>query len=108
MSFNIFKYQVNYCLLNKEDLELERLTKQRESKNFAPLTNITNLKENNERFFEMKSEYENKISNQLLTKLKNTEDLPLFPTRIKESNEIKSKSKQKQNKSNSKNKNKKK
>ena len=96
MSFNIFKHQVNYCLLNKEDYELERLTKQRENKNFAPLTNITNIKENNERFFEMKHEYENKISNQLLAKLKSTEDLPMFPTRkVEPDSNKKSKSKQK-------------
>jgi hypothetical protein len=97
MSFNIFKLQVNYCLLNKEDNELERLRNQRESKNFAPSTNITNIKENNEKFFEMKHEYENKISNQLLSKLKSTEDLPMFPTRVKENDKLnKSKSKSKQ------------
>lgn len=109
MTFNILKHQVKYCLLNKEDQELDKMIQKREIKDFSANNNLTSLKQNNEDFFQIKEEYDNKVSKKTMQLLQNSEKLGTMPTRKEatDNNNIrqskkKSKSKDKKNKFSSK------
>ena len=84
MSFNIFKHQVKYCLLNTEDSELNKLKDKREKTEFIndeKTVNHYNLKQKNEEFFNLSSKLSSEVFNdeELNKKLNQSEKIEMNP-----------------------------
>ena len=85
MSFNIFKHQVKYCMLNIEDQELNNLKDNREKRDIenSDLNNNLSLKHKNEEFFNIKESIEKNMitdDTQMQNKFKKSQIIEHTPT----------------------------